>query len=73
MQKNKHALLTHHHYQPAENVCILYGELLYLPVVTSFLMPLTESVAPLIPLPSRSFTTPFIPRWTWSDTELGQQ
>lgn len=40
-----------------------------LPVVTAFLMPLTVTVAPLIPFPSESFTTPFTPRWTCPHTQ----
>lgn len=38
------------------------------PVVTAFLMPLTVTVAPFIPFPSASFTTPFTPRWTCPPT-----
>lgn len=58
--KNKHQSYTN------LEICNHAG--LCLPVVTSFLIPLTEIVAPFIPFPSPSVTTPFIPRWTCSGT-----
>lgn len=47
----------------------MYNHVVCLPAVTSFLTPLTEIIAPLIPFPSTSWTTPFIPRWTCAGSE----